>query len=145
MADPDQLQQVLVNLVLNAIDATAAGGHVTLGAALAAPPAGEAGYRRVRIEVGDDGCGIPEELRLQIFDPFFTTKKRGQGTGLGLTIAADIVRSHGAEIEVESEPGRGTRMILLWPTEAALPGAGASHHGDPAALGPSSQGRDHVG
>ena len=77
------------------------------------------GWRRVRIEVVDDGCGIPEEHRLQIFDPFFTTKKRGQGTGLGLTMAADIARNHGAEIEVESEPGKGTRMILLWPTQGA--------------------------
>ena len=119
MADPDQLQQVFVNLAMNALDACEAGGHVKMVAGSdGGAPEGPGGWHRVRIEVIDDGCGIPEENRLQIFDPFFTTKKRGQGTGLGLTMAADIARNHGADIEVESESGRGTRMIVLWPTEA---------------------------
>jgi signal transduction histidine kinase len=75
-----------------------------------------AGLTRVRLEIVDDGCGIPEESRHQVFDPFFTTKKRGTGTGLGLAIAAQIVRNHGGEIELDSEPGRGTCVTLLWPT-----------------------------
>jgi two-component system, NtrC family, sensor histidine kinase HydH len=107
-ADPDQLQQVLVNLVMNACDACIGGGRVTVSAT--APKEGD-----VRVEVSDNGCGIPEENRHQVFDPFFTTKKRGQGTGLGLAVAAQIVRNHRARIELVSESGRGTRVTLMWP------------------------------
>jgi two-component system, NtrC family, sensor histidine kinase HydH len=114
-ADPDQLQQVLVNLVMNAYDACAPGGRVNIRAR-AEEVTAPAGLLRVRLEIVDDGCGIPEENRHQVFDPFFTTKKRGTGTGLGLAIAAQIVRNHGGEIELESEPGRGTCVTLLWPT-----------------------------
>jgi len=117
-ADPDQLQQVLVNLVLNAIDASPRGATVTIGAASDSPADGAA-PSRLRIDVVDNGCGVPEAHRHQIFDPFFTTKKRGQGTGLGLTVAAQIVRSHGGHIELDSEPSRGTRITLLWPTTSA--------------------------
>lgn len=111
-ADPDQLQQLLLNLVMNACDACTAGGHVTVSAE---PATAAAGWSCVRFEVADDGCGIPPEQRQGIFDPFFTTKKRGQGTGLGLTVAAQIVRNHGGELELESEVGRGTRIIVFWP------------------------------
>jgi signal transduction histidine kinase len=123
-ADPDQLQQVLVNLVLNACDACDGrpGGTVTISAALEPSDDGQA-WSLIRIAVIDDGCGIPQELRHQIFDPFFTTKKRGQGTGLGLTIAAQIVRNHGGRIDLESETGRGTRVTMLWPAAAAAEGA----------------------
>jgi signal transduction histidine kinase len=122
-ADPDELQQVLVNLVLNACDAYDASGpdaheaRVTIRARAdeTADPPG----RLVRIEIIDAGSGIPDELRHQIFDPFFTTKKRGKGTGLGLSIAAQIVRNHGGRIDLESEPQRGTRVTLLWPTAGA--------------------------
>jgi two-component system, NtrC family, sensor histidine kinase HydH len=112
-ADRDQLQQVLVNLLMNACDASPAGGRIKLCAAVA--PA-DGADRSVRIEVSDEGCGIPERNRHQVFDPFFTTKKRGHGTGLGLTIAAQIVRNHQGQIELESETRRGTRVILHWPT-----------------------------
>jgi signal transduction histidine kinase len=106
-ADPDQLQQVLVNLVLNAIDACDRGGRVELRAA--ARGAG------LQLEIIDDGSGIPHDIQPQIFDPFFTTKKRGQGTGLGLWVVAQLVRAHAAEIEVESSPGVGTTVRLTWP------------------------------
>jgi two-component system sensor histidine kinase HydH len=128
-ADPDQLQQVLVNLVMNAYDASHAGGHIVIGAAVD----GKRGDR-LRIDVRDDGSGIAPEHRNQIFDPFFTTKKRGQGTGLGLTLCAQIARDHGGQIEVDSEVGRGTTVTLSWP-RAVSPqeeghGANETNHPD---------------
>ncbi len=112
-ADPDQLQQVLVNLVMNALDACAPGATVRVWA----QPHPESS--RVALHVEDDGCGIPPERQNQVFDPFFTTKKRGQGTGLGLTIVAQIARNHGAEVTLESgrtgSAPKGTRFTLWWP------------------------------
>ena len=102
-ADPDQIQQVLINLVLNALDACEKGGHVELRAS------------ERMIEVIDDGAGIARELHAQVFDPFFTTKKRGQGTGLGLWVVAQLVRAQGGEIELESAPGAGTTVRVRWP------------------------------
>jgi signal transduction histidine kinase len=81
----------------------------------------------IRIEIIDSGCGIPEELTHQVFDPFFTTKKRGKGTGLGLTIAAQIVRNHGGQIDLQSKVDHGTRVNILWP--AAAEAQGARHAG----------------
>jgi signal transduction histidine kinase len=125
-ADPDQLQQVLVNLTLNACDACGAGGRVRLTAA--APDGASSGaWGLVSLTVQDDGCGIPPESLNQVFDPFFTTKKRGQGTGLGLTVVAHVVRNHGGRVELESEPGRGTCVTVLWP--AAGPSATEELHG----------------
>ncbi|HZI08763.1 MAG TPA: ATP-binding protein, partial [Myxococcus sp.] len=124
-ADPDQLQQVLVNLALNACDACGAGGRVWLEAA--APDGSAAGaWGQVALTVRDDGCGIPRENLNQVFDPFFTTKKRGQGTGLGLTMVAHVVRNHGGRLELESEPGRGTCVTVLWP--AARPATEEQRH-----------------
>jgi signal transduction histidine kinase len=108
-ANPDELKQVLVNLTLNALHACSPGGHVRLRASPGPPETG------VVIAVEDDGSGIPEELRHRVFDPFFTTKKRGKGTGLGLTVAAQIVRNHGGEIDVDGRVGGGTRVTVLWP------------------------------
>jgi signal transduction histidine kinase len=111
-ADADQLKQVLVNLAMNAMHACAPGGTV----ALRARP--DAGRGVAVLEIEDDGAGIPEDLRHRVFDPFFTTKKRGKGTGLGLTVAAQIVRKHGGEIDLASAVGRGTRVIVEWPLAA---------------------------
>lgn len=108
-ANPDELKQVLVNLTLNALHACSPGGRVWLRAS---PGPRETGVVMV---VEDDGSGIPEELRHRVFDPFFTTKKRGKGTGLGLTVAAQIVRNHGGEIDVDGRVGGGTRLTVLWP------------------------------
>jgi signal transduction histidine kinase len=72
----------------------------------------------VEVRIQDDGCGIAPEHLHQVFDPFFTTKKRGQGTGLGLTVVAQIVRNHGGRVEIDSEPGRGTCVTLRWPVAA---------------------------
>jgi signal transduction histidine kinase len=107
-ADPDHVQQIIVNLVMNALDACPRGGRVEVRARPA--PAGGA-----VLEVADDGPGIPLETRTHVFDPFFTTKKRGQGTGLGLWIVAQLVRSHGGEIELTAGPASGTLVRITWP------------------------------
>jgi signal transduction histidine kinase len=112
-ADPDQLQQVLVNLLLNACDASRAGDRLSISAR-------SAPKEMVLIEVSDPGCGISPENLKSIFEPFFTTKPRGEGTGLGLPIAVGIVRNHGGQIDVRSNPGRGTTVTVLWPASAPL-------------------------
>jgi len=115
--DPVQLEQVLLNLLINARHAMLGkGGSLTVKAA-AAEECGE-----VRLQVIDTGPGIPEKLIPRIFEPFFTTKGPGVGTGLGLAIARQIVQDHGGRIEVESELGRGStfRVVLpAWPHPAA--------------------------
>ncbi len=107
-ADADQLQQVLVNLLLNACDASSAGQRVRLSARRAPGD-------MVRIAVADQGAGIPPENVAAVFEPFFTTKPRGEGTGLGLAIAAGIVRNHAGQIDVQSAVGQGTTVTVLWP------------------------------
>lgn len=109
-ADPDQVQQIIVNLTLNAIDACEPGGNVALRA--------KARGQNVVLEIDDDGQGIPPEVQKQVFDPFFTTKKRGQGTGLGLWVVAQLVRAQSAEIELDSAPGQGTKVRVVWPVHA---------------------------
>jgi signal transduction histidine kinase len=106
-ADPDQLQQVLVNLLLNACDASERGRPVLVAA--------RAAGKDVTFEVADQGHGIAAEHMNAVFDPFFTTKKRGEGTGLGLTIAAGIVRNHGGQINLTSTAGKGTTVTVRWP------------------------------
>jgi len=101
-----ELNQVWTNLIDNAIDAVEPGGHLRIGVA--------EDRDRVRIEIEDDGPGIPEDLQGQIFDPFFTTKKQGQGTGMGLDIVSQIVVRNQGEIRFTSEPGR-TRFLVSLP------------------------------
>jgi signal transduction histidine kinase len=104
---PQQLRQVFVNLLLNASQAVAPGGHIWVAT-------GVEGSRAV-VMIEDDGPGIPPEIIDRIFDPFFTTKPVGEGTGLGLGIAYQIVRSHGGAIRVDSAPGRGARFTVELP------------------------------
>jgi signal transduction histidine kinase len=108
-ADPNQLQQVLINVLINACDACGQGGNVWVAAE------GPGMDPRLRLEIRDDGAGIPAENLLAVFDPFFTTKKRGEGTGLGLPVAASIARNHGGEIALASTPGKGTTVTIFWP------------------------------
>jgi two-component system NtrC family sensor kinase len=110
-ADPGQLQQVLTNLVMNAIEATPPEGRVSL----AVTPGVRGGRPGVAIAVSDTGAGIPAAALPHVFDPFFTTKPRGQGTGLGLAISRDIVSAHGGDIRLESEEGRGTTVTVWLP------------------------------
>jgi two-component system NtrC family sensor kinase len=106
-----KLQQVLLNLLLNARDAMPSGGWITLATRM---EGGEA-----VAEVSDTGLGIPAEHIVRIYDPFFTTKAIGQGTGLGLSIAYGIVQEHAGTIHCESAPGQGTRFTLRLPATAA--------------------------
>jgi len=111
-ADSNQLSQILMNLLLNAAQATAPGGRITLLAD--AVKAAEA----VELRVCDTGCGIPADILPHIFEPFFTTK-RGKGTGLGLSITQSYVRSHGGDIQVESIAGYGTTVRVTLPIPQA--------------------------
>ena len=110
LAVREQIHQVLLNLLLNAIQATPAGGRIQLRAW---GEGGEGGAACV--EVRDTGCGIEPSHIEQIFDPFFTTKGPDQGTGLGLMICHHIVSDHGGCIEVESEPGAGAVFRVRLP------------------------------
>jgi two-component system sensor histidine kinase HydH len=108
-ADRDRLKQVLLNLVLNAIEAMPAGGRLTLGATISGPA--------LILTVADTGSGIAPELLPRVFEPYVTTKTRG--LGLGLAIARRIVEAHGGRIEVESRAGQGTRFRVTLPREGA--------------------------
>ena len=126
LADPAQLRQILMNLVLNARDAMPHGGTITLSTRAAEFP-GEASSgvsskaepgsarRAVSLAVKDNGCGMDEETRARLFEPFFTTKNPGEGTGLGLAMVERIVSEAGGRIEVESEAGRGTSIEVYFP------------------------------
>jgi two-component system NtrC family sensor kinase len=105
--DMNQLQQVFLNLSLNACEAMPAGGTITVRSRL------EDG--KVRVQVIDTGCGIKREYLDQIYEPFFSTKPIGKGTGLGLSVSYGIIQQHGGTIEVESEEGQGTTFTLLLP------------------------------
>ncbi|MBN2359101.1 MAG: two-component sensor histidine kinase, partial [Deltaproteobacteria bacterium] len=105
--DPGQLQQVVINIVLNAVDAME--GHGTLNISTAMDQA----TGDVRLSISDTGKGVPAEIMPMIFEPFFTTKKVGEGTGLGLAIVHGIVTRAGGHIEVASVPGRTTFTVRL--------------------------------
>jgi signal transduction histidine kinase len=119
-ADFSRLEQVLVNLILDAVDAMPEGGELTLGTKLVSS---DGVHRRkhagkeqfVLITVADTGIGIPEKHRPSVFDPFFTTKPGGKGAGLGLSSAQAIVRQHKGHIEVQSTPGAGTKFSIYLP------------------------------
>jgi signal transduction histidine kinase len=113
LVDSGHLQQVLINLLTNAIEATPAGGHVEVSAA--GQP--ENGHSGVVVAVRDTGAGIPPDVLPRIFDPFFSTKPAHAGTGLGLSICRDLIRSNGSDIKVASTPGHGT-TFTVWLPEA---------------------------
>ncbi len=125
--DPSQLDQVLVNLAVNARDAMDSGGTLTIETANEV--VSDAQGRRqglapgdyVLMSVRDDGCGMSDEVLAHVFEPFFTTKEVGKGTGLGLATCYGIVQSAGGHIAVASEPGRGTTFEVYLPRAAAAP------------------------
>jgi PAS domain S-box-containing protein len=138
--DPTQVEQVLINLVANARDATDTGGRVTIGVENAELTSTAALQHNVPITPGtyvlltvsDTGRGMDAATLARVFEPFFTTKRVGEGTGLGLSMVYGIVKRHGGYIWAESVPGRGTSLKLYWPatSDAAAacpePGVGAS-------------------
>jgi signal transduction histidine kinase len=117
MADHFQMEQLFLNLVLNAIDAMPDGGTVTLRT--------RAGDEEVTAEVTDTGTGIPEEIFERLFDPFFTTRDVGEGTGLGLAVSDSIVAAHGGTIEVDSKVGYGATFRVRFTESSTVSMEGA--------------------
>ena len=111
--DPAQIEQVLIALIMNAIDAMPRGGNLWLDARLSDDES------EIEIQVRDDGAGIAPDILPHIFEPFLTTKESGHGVGLGLAISRGIVERHNGRIEVKSELGRGTTFTISLPTQAA--------------------------
>ena len=143
-ADPGMVDQVLMNLAVNARDAMQAGGRLRIETGLEIVDDGAAAQstlapgRYVRLSVSDTGTGIPPELLSRIFEPFFTTKEPGKGTGLGLATVFGIVKQHEGSISVTSEPGEGTTFRILLPAVAGMaPAAAADAAPEPAPRGGS--------
>jgi two-component system, cell cycle sensor histidine kinase and response regulator CckA len=131
-ADPGQIEQVIVNLAINARDAMPDGGSLSIetanlritpaqSAALGVPPG-----RYVTLCVADSGCGIPADLLPHVFEPFFTTKETGKGTGLGLATVYGIIQQSGGQVRIESAPERGTRFTIYLPSLEDTAPAGSS-------------------
>lgn len=136
MADPIQIEQVLLNLVANARDAVPAGGRITVETddvdledrnSLGLPPGGY-----VIIAVEDTGPGIPAEIRDRVFEPFFTTKGDGRGTGLGLSTVTRIVQGHGGRVVLDSTDGSGSRFSVYLPVVRS---DFFGEHGEPSPAG----------
>jgi signal transduction histidine kinase len=110
--DPEQLKEVLVNLIINACEAMGRGGHITIREMRK-----DAGKKNAAaaVMVEDDGPGMPASVKEKVFQPFFTTKE--EGTGLGLSIAARIMEEHGGTLAVESEEGQGAVFVLAFPSK----------------------------
>ena len=114
-ADADQLQQVFLNLLLNARDAMPDGGELRIRSRY------HESSNQITVEIVDNGVGIAPEHRAHVFDPFFTTKPAGTGTGLGLAICYGIINAHGGRIEIDPNNGRGTRVCVTLPVQPILP------------------------
>jgi two-component system cell cycle sensor histidine kinase/response regulator CckA len=140
-ADASQIEQVIVNLVLNARDAMPTGGHITIETAgvtfhddrladdgVALPPG-----NYVMLTISDTGIGMDEQTRAHAFEPFFTTKPKGKGTGLGLATVYGIIDQSGGGITIDSAPGRGTSIRIYLPVTSALPTMPEPQHAAPLA------------
>ena len=119
LADVGMIEQIILNLAVNARDAMAGGGKLTLRTSL--------DDRQVCLHVADNGCGIALENQARIFEPFFTTKEVGKGTGLGLATVYGIVQQHHGKIDVHSEPGKGTTFTIAFPATSEVIHSRAGH------------------
>ncbi len=147
MVDPAQVEQVLINLVANARDAMETGGKVTIEVddvalsggepTASGEPAARGNY--VMLRVTDTGHGMSSETVARVFEPFYTTKAVGQGTGLGLSMVYGIVKQHGGEIQIRSEPGKGTAVTIYWPEASGAGEQGSGGAPEPAAHPPRPQ------
>jgi len=108
-ADNDQIKQVFINLLINAFEAIPGGGMITISTQLYEPRSEE---KYLKITFADTGCGISEESMQKVFEPFFTTKTKTLNTGLGLSITRGIIEKHGGNIEIESEAGKGAKVVI---------------------------------
>jgi signal transduction histidine kinase len=131
MGMESEIRDALTNLIFNAVDAMADGGTLTLRTQVA----GDVSERHIRLEVSDTGVGMNEEARRRCVEPFFTTKGE-RGTGLGLAMVYGMARRHGAEIEIESELGRGTTVRLSFPAPASVAAAPLPNTAVPAMPAP---------
>lgn len=124
LANPDQLQQVALNLVRNSLRATSAGGRIDIVVRAGELQTRAQGEKRpaVRIEVRDDGCGIADEDRPKLFEPFFTTRTADDGTGLGLAVVRSIVDQYRGAVQVDSAPGAGAVFAVLLPVQEGSEG-----------------------
>jgi two-component system, NtrC family, sensor kinase len=123
--DPGQIEQVVLALSMNALDAMPHGGNLWVTSRL------RGDSRGVEIEVQDDGSGIPDDILPQIFEPFLTTKDNAKSVGLGLAVSQNIIERHSGKIEVQSKLGKGTTFTMTLPLDgsgvpAASPLAGAA-------------------
>ena len=115
VVDESQMQQVFMNIILNAVDAMNGQGNLTV------ETRHDDKKNQVSVRITDTGCGIPQDIQEAIFDPFFTTKDPGEGTGLGLAVACRIAQAHGGRTEVESEVGKGTTLTVFLPVRTDEP------------------------
>jgi len=122
-ADPSQVQQALLAIIINAVEAMPDGGRVTVASGY------EPAARRVTIRVSDTGRGIPEDSIPHLFEPFFTTKTEGKGVGLGLFVAYGIIRRHGGTVEVASKLHGGTTFTISLPQDGVAPPDGSAQGG----------------
>jgi len=114
--DRNKIQQVFINLFMNAIQAMVQDGTLSVKTLLAQ---GEDGKKRIKVVIEDTGPGIPDEKLNKIFDPFFTTKPTGKGTGLGLSVVRNIIELHNAEISVQNRETGGASFVITFPTKGA--------------------------
>jgi len=125
--DPNQIEQILMNLMVNARDAMPDGGLITIRTETTdvekdryEAPAYIIPGKYIVLIVSDTGSGIPKQLTSKIFDPFFTTKEKGKGTGLGLATVYGIVKDHNGYVSVESEPGKGSTFSVYFPASGKI-------------------------
>ena len=114
--DRSQFQSVIMNIIINAIDATDSGGYITISTRINLETQ-NGKHKEIEIIIADSGCGISPEHLDKMFDPFYTTKEVGKGTGLGLSVSLGIIEHHGGTISVKSQIGKGSTFIIHLPLE----------------------------